>query len=503
MDVRMPDGTIIKDVPEGITRSQLQARVDKLNRPDTYNETGVSQGLSGINEGIAGVAGAPVDLANTALSMGAKGINAVAGTKLKTSDKPFLGSDWFKRNVLAPTIGAESTDPSNRFIRRVGQSVGAAAVPIAGTVGPSAAAARAFVPAVTGGVGAAVAKDIAPNNPWAEMGGDLLGSLLGGGISLASAKRAAGRKTAASVPTIPQLKQQASDMYTLAERNGVKASQQQTTDLYNQISDIAKQEGLISPTGRVSEAYPKAKEALNLAEDYAKGDMTPKQMQTVRKVLSEAAGGNDPSEQRIARQMLQAFDDWTAPLAPELAKARGIARRYISADKLETARELAGADAKKFSGSGFENALRTRYRGLDHQIIKGQEHFAPDVTDAIRRVTRGTPASNAARQVGKLAPTGVVSGSASIGVPFAIGNAIGGPGLGGALSAATSSAGLASRALATRMGLRAADMAELIARNGGKLPEAMVFTPEVQRLIAANSAAQASKYLSNQKKKRN
>lgn len=33
MDVRMPDGTIIKNVPEGVTRSQLSAKLGKMNAP--------------------------------------------------------------------------------------------------------------------------------------------------------------------------------------------------------------------------------------------------------------------------------------------------------------------------------------------------------------------------------------------------------------------------------------------------------------------------------------
>lgn len=493
MDVRMPDGTIIKNVPEGITRSQLQARVDKMNRPNTYNETGISQGLSGVNEGISSTLGLPVDLANSAI-----------GLVTKPSDKPILGSEWIKEKLSGfGAIGPQSTDPGNKFIRRTGQSVGAAAVPAAATAGPTVNAVRAMIPAVTGGMGAAAAQDLALGNPWAEMGGELAGSLLGGGLAYSAAKRAATRKATAKIPTVTDLKKQASALYDQAERNGVMATQQQTTDLADNIADIAKQEGLISPTGRVSEAYPKAKEALNLTRDYAAGEMSPKQMQTVRKVLSEAARSPDDSERRIASKMLEEFDDWTAPLSPELKQARSVARRYINANKLETARELAVKSTGKFSGSGFENALRTEYRGLDGRIIKGQERgFTPDTVDAIRQVSRGTRGSNAARYVGKLAPTGVVSGSAAVGLPFAIGNTVGGPVMGGALAGATTAAGIAGRRIATQMGISKAQMAELIARNGGKLPPPMLFTPEVQRLIAATLSGQSGQYLNKDKDKK-
>ncbi len=491
-DVRMPDGTIIKNVPEGITKSQLQARLAK--KTDAYNESKLSQGLSGVNEGIASTFGMPVDIVNAGLRF----IGA------PTSDKPIMGSGWIADKLAkVGAIGAESPDPWNKFTRRVGQSVGAASVPIAGTVGPSAKALKAFVPAITGGTGAAMARDLAPNNPLAEVAGELVGSALGGGFSYARAKKAANIKVRENVPTIPDLKQKASDLYAAAEQNGVKANPTQTQDLASQLRTIAQDEGLISPTGRVSEAYPKAKEAMQLADDYAKGDMTPKQMQTVRKVLRDAASNNDPAEQRIATKMLTAFDDWTAPLSPELAQARTVARRYINAGKLERARELAGARASQFSGSGFENALRTEYRNLDRQIIKGNERgFTPETIAQIEKVSRGTPLSNGARAVGKLAPTGVVSMGLGSGVPFAIGNTVGGPVAGATFAAGTPLVGYLGRRAATNMGINFADMAELTARNGGNLPEASVFDPSVMRLIAAQVAGQSSPYLNREQVKR-
>lgn len=48
-----------------------------------------------------------------------------------------------------------------------------------------------------------------------------------------------------------------------------------------------------------------------------------------------------------------------------------------------------------------------------------------------------------------------------------IGNAVGGPGVGAAAAGTTMGAGFAGRELATRMGLRNAEIAELLARSGG------------------------------------
>ncbi len=503
-DVKMPDGTIIRNVPEGTTRAQLMGRVERHGQRLPIDETTVSQSLSGVNEGIASTLGLPVDLANSVIGLGAKGINAITGSNLQAPDKPFLGSDSIKGMMRwTGSVRPESKSAGNQFARRVGQSVGASAIPIAGTAGSLAGAARMAIPAVTGGIGAATAQQVAPGNPLAEFAAEVVGSGLGGIGVYRSAKKAATRNMQAAVPTIPELKQQASDLYRSAEARGVSANRQQTQALSNRIRDIATNEGLISPTGRVSSAYPKAKEALDLAGDYAKGKMTPTQMQTVRKVLSEAAGSPDNSERRMARMMLETFDDWTAPLAPELSQARSVARRYINAGKLETAKELAGARAGQFTGSGFENALRTDYRALDRRIIKGQERgFDPATAAQISTVSRGTRGSNIARGLGKMAPTGVVSGGISTGVPFAIGTALGGPGVGVGAAVLANALGIGGRSAATRMGISNAGLAELIARNGGSLPEVSVMTPQGKAAIAALTASQGGQFLGKGDKKK-
>jgi len=505
-DVKMPDGTIIRDVPDGTTRAQLMGRYEKMRAADNgpeYNKSRVSQFLSGANEGVAMTLGAPVDIANSILSLGARGINAVTGSNLKVSDNPLLGGGTFKGAMESiGSIGPQTSDTVSRFVRRVGQSVGSAAVPVAATANTPVQVARALAPAVTGGAGAATAREIFPGNPWAELGGEILGGGAGLGSVHRSMRRAARRKAADAVPSIPKLKEQADAMYDLAEANGVTASQQQTTDLASRFKGIAQDEGLISPTGRVSSAYPKAKEALDLASDYSSGAMSPKQMKTVRKVLSEAAGSSDNSERRIARAMLEEFDNWSSPLAPEFAQARSIASKYINAGKIQDAIERAGSKAGQYSGSGFENALRTEFRALDRKIINGQERgFRPEVAKAIRDVSRGTPASNVARNVGKLAPTGVVSASLGTGVPFAIGTSVGGPGVGAALSGLTGAAGVVGRNTATRMGINNANLAELIARNGGAVKVGPTLSNADKRWIAALAAGQLGQHVPKNKKK--
>jgi hypothetical protein len=174
-------------------------------------------------------------------------------------------------------------------------------------------------------------------------------------------------------------------------------------------------------------------------------------------------------------------------MAPQLPEARAVANRYLNAEKLERARNLAGARAGQFSGSGYENALRTEYRTLDRNAINTNGRGMGDpLLAAIENVARGTPASNAARWVGKLAPTNVVSGGGAAGLGYLVGGAPG--------AVIVPTIGMAGRRAATNMGIRNAEIAELTARNGGPLPTPSLIDPETERAVAAALAGQTMQY---------
>lgn len=464
------------------------------NEGGNYEDSYLGQGLSGINEGIANTLGAPVDLVTAGLNLIPQGINAIANTNIPTIQNPVLGSqqikDWMGQGNM---VFDPSQDQSKQFVRRVGQSVGAAAVPI-GTGASAARLGQQMLIGGGGGVGAATAQQVFPNNKLAEFAGELLGGGASAGALLGAMKRNATREIEAAVPTVPQLKEQASELYRQAEQRGVTASPQQTQQLRDTIYQTLRDEGQIGPLGRISDADTNTTKAFNLIDQYAGRPMRPVEMDTVRGVISDGRKSMDPSDQRLAGILTEQFDDWTRPLAPEFDQARDVSSRYLQAQDLEKARNLAEASASQFSASGMENALRTQYRGLDRADIRGTSYFNPDVTEAIQRVSRGTPGSNLARNIGRFAPTGPVSLATSMGVPGIAGSYIAGP-VGGALGATLGLVGTAGRAIGTNMTRRAADVAELTARNGGRLPEADILTPEVLQMLAATSTAEAAKYV--------
>jgi hypothetical protein len=500
-EITMSDESVyeVDALDEASAESKLQAEFDARRtfpQSDDRSPGGiVSQSLSGVNEGLANTLGFPVDLVNAGLGLGMKGVNAVAGTELRPPGKPFLGS-WSIKNLMrnTGTVTPESGDPTEQFARRVGRSVGASVIPAGGVAAraarPVLAATGTLASGLSGGAGAATAQRVFPDSPAAEMVGELAGGLATGPTMAGLARAVSNKRARGLVPTTEQLKVRAGELYDDAERLGATANRSQTTHIAAEMRRIATREGLISPTGRISEAYPKAREAIRLFDDYAGGQMTVKQMKAVRKTLTDALGSVDGSERRIAAIMLRSFDRVTSRLAPQLSQGNRLYSRAMKAETLDTLDELAEARSGQFTGSGLENARRTEYRGLERNIIKGREPgFTPLDADAVRRVAQGTPTSRAFRNVGRMAPTGPATFMSSAAVPAAIGHAIGGPVAGAAAAAGVSGAGYGAREIASQMGRRAAENASLIARSGGPyLPRDDTVARVVAALLAQTAA---------------
>lgn len=318
-----------------------------------------------------------------------------------------------------------------------------------------------------------------------------LGAATGGAIG-AVAGAMAGKSAQSAVPTVDNLKQQAAALYDQARASGAVAPKQATQAINQTMKQIATAEGLITPTGRVNPSYQRIGGILNTFDDFANGTMDVSQAQAVRKVLTDAAKSTEPGERRIATMMLEQFDKFLDPLAPQIAQANQIYARAKKGELIETAIELAGSRAGQFSGSGFENALRTEFRTLERQIIKGQlKGLTQAEIDAITKVARGGPLENALRYVGKLAPTGVVSMGMGGGVPFMIGNAFGNPGLGAAAAAGTMGTGMLARGAATKMTADNARQAVTAALMAGQpAPAANPAIGQVSQALIAGGGAE-------------
>lgn len=297
-----------------------------------------------------------------------------------------------------------------------------------------------------------------------------LGGILGGAGGAVASKLATNASKAA-VPTVDELKAQAGALYDKADASGVTFGKAEVKQVADDIAAKVLSEG-IDPT-----LHPRATAALKRLTDASATGMTVKDAQTMRRVIAAAAKDPmNPDEQRIAKIMLDKFDDTVSAKAPDLSEARSLYRTAKKGELIETAIELAGSRAGQFSGSGFENALRTEFRSLQNKIIKGQlKGLSQEEIDAIGKVANGGNIENALRFVGKFAPTGVVPtmGLAMLADQLTLGG-LGSLGLAGA--------GIAGRAGATAMTKNNALSAALLARSGGAMPP-KALSPKQQAIV--------------------
>ena len=289
-----------------------------------------------------------------------------------------------------------------------------------------------------------------------------------GGLLSAAINRPAVRRAIDAVPSSDELRQRAGNLYDAARQGGVTASGEQMNGFASNIRQMLANEGLIRPSGAPSTNFPAVRDSMQLLEEFAGAEATPAQLLQIRRNIQIAARSADPAERRVGTMMLQQFDQFTDPLAPTLREANQTYRRAMQGDLIETTVELAGARAGQFTGSGFENALRTEFRNLDRQIIRGQLNVSDEERRLIERIARGGPVENIARDIGRAAPRGIVSTGLASGVPFMVGNAFGGPIVGGAAAAGALAAGEVGRRVATGMQTRNAGLLSAVARNGGQ-----------------------------------
>jgi hypothetical protein len=178
--VRQPTDEFGQDIPLALPGTEAPAKPQ-----ESYDDSYFAQGTSGVNEGIATVLGAPVDIANLGLRAGAAGLNALTGSNIDLPVNALGGRQTFV-DAMGPSIKPESTDPSKRIVRRVGEEVGASLVPGGAVAGRAARPLRTLAAQTTTAIGsgtaAAVAREAVPDNPYVEMAAQILG---GGSVALA------------------------------------------------------------------------------------------------------------------------------------------------------------------------------------------------------------------------------------------------------------------------------------------------------------------------------
>src|SRR5688572_3265675 len=168
------EATAVRGAQEYVEANPPQQAPAAAPQPQAEPAPGVmdfaSQALSGVNEGIANLAGAPVQITSDLINLGTTGVNKLTGSQIPQIENPVGGQQFF-RDMLAPTIGEESDNQALQMTRRVSQEVGAMALPGMGAMAKAAKpvqlATRELAAALGSGGGAAVAEQVASGNPLA------------------------------------------------------------------------------------------------------------------------------------------------------------------------------------------------------------------------------------------------------------------------------------------------------------------------------------------------
>lgn len=268
-------------------------------------------------------------------------------------------------------------------------------------------------------------------------------------------------------PTAEALKTAARGAYAKAENAGVIIDK---NSFKSAVSDIQKE---LAEEGIDATLHPKALAAfkrLEAVDDH----LTLKGAEQLRRVVQGAAKSIEPDERRMASIIRDKLDDYMSGLESKdlvggdaakateaLKEARGLWSKASKGELLDDLVERAQTRASQFSGSGYENAIRTEFRQLAMNE-KRMRRFSADEREAIQAVVKGGPVGNALRLLGKLAPTGVVSGGIGAGAGYLAGGPAG--------AALIPAAGLVGRQGATMATERNARLASELVRRGGPAP---------------------------------
>lgn len=358
-------------------------------------------GLAGLSRGVTGMADLPGMVIGGAGNLAAAGVEKLGapgvaqGMRDSFGMMPMGDGDLFRGGASAATGGASEYRGESRpakFAGTVGEFIPGAMVGGGGSAARNLLA-YGVVPGIAS-EGAGQLTEGTALEPWARV------------IAPVVASAAASRMTRApgpKAPTVDELRAQADDLYQAgAARAGADAPAVQ--GLAAQIDNELQALSVKTPTGRVV-ADGNVRKFLDVLDDFQGQPMQPEQMQTMRRILQDAAGSADPSDRRIGAILLERFDDWRGQHVPEFRQADQLYGRMKRAQDVDFRVEKAGRRAAS-SGTGGNtvNAARQNIRQiLDNP--KAMRGYSPEELTAMERIVRGSPATNMLRLGGRLSPT--------------------------------------------------------------------------------------------------
>lgn len=268
-------------------------------------------------------------------------------------------------------------------------------------------------------------------------------------------------------PTIKKLKELSNKNYKIAENAGISLRPEK---YQSKVSEI---ENMLNKKGYRERLYPQVKIVLDELKSVIPKNL--EDLEISRRVAKKAAMSTDPAEARLGWKIVNKIDDFMENLSgkdissgnakeaiPALSEARKLWKKSKKAEIIEGYIEEARNAQSQYSQSGLENALRVKFRKLANnpKILK---QFSPNEQKVILSIVRGDSSQNILRLFGKLSPDSVIHAAFSGGMGFALFGPVG--------SIAIPAAGMASKAMATHMGLNKVKQLDEMVRLGDSIPK--------------------------------
>lgn len=436
-----------------------------------------------------------------------RGAASFAGTLGEAVMGPF-GPDKHFQNLKADITGGEHPKPDAPYGEQISKAAGIEAAPQttpgrfasttgevvgnpASYLGPGSALVKGGA-AVLSGVGSEAAGELVEGqgSPALEAGARMVGGMAGAGAATVAAERNL-TKLAAQLPTRDSIKAAANAGYDMLKKSNTRISEQGTQDLLANVKADLHAEHFrdyLAPT-----TY-RAIEELGVNGSATIGDLD-----GVRRLLNRVPGTN-PTDKAAAAQAIKAIDDFLVNVDPAhivsgdpardaaiLKHAQGNWALHKQLEQLEDA-SIKGQHRAGVSGSGANqiNTARQEVRKILDSDKKSRG-LSDAAKEKMEEIVMGTWLTNRARQIGKFAPSGPVSATASV---------LTGMGAGAPAGAAVAGAGFIAKHLGEYLTDKQIRELEAILRAESPIgkPIARAIAPDVaeQRAVPAAAATRAA-----------
>lgn len=437
-DFTSPDGKSYSvDGPEGATSEQafkmLQQHLgtgDSAQSSEGSSVSGAAKSLGvGAAKGVLGLAGLPGDVYHAGLR--ALGDNLTPESNYGSAALQ-KGIEGYTGDFYKPKGGIEET----------AQKVGEFLPAVLG--GPETLGAKVLTRAVAPAVASEAAGKLTEGTaaqPYAELAGALAGGVGGTMAANKFKQMAAARQAASTVPSGEDLLRSGSNGFEAVKASNAVIKPSSVEQIAKDVRTELLNDGKHPSIGSQGGVFSTLDRLENLGAQG--GGVTPKDLEVIRKNLVGEKTNLDPGTAAAARQATDSFMKKYSSLGqqdllngsnpfPTLKDAVGDwaagKRSQTIQGKVNLAELNAGTAG---SGANIDNNMRQAFKQLARPMnntntpIWKKLGFSNQEGAAIEQAATGTMVGNAARYLGKAAPTGIVSATMSGGAGHMVGGPVG------------------------------------------------------------------------------